>query len=132
MSYDIAIGATLTGGTVVTLIPAGIAPGKSTFVTPDHTRLTPETIEFTMAPGAPLNGDPGVARSGLKISFASREAEEGCCTVKAGAVIVDTSFRWNLNQTVTSAQDAIAYFRAVVNSDEFEDSMIKGVLPTGS
>lgn len=127
---NVTIGATLTGGSVVALSPAGVAPGKSTFVSPDHTRLTPETVEFTTAPGTPQNTDPGVARSGLKISFASREMEEGCCTVKAGAVIVDVNFRWNLNQPGTVADDVIAYLKGLVYTTAFSDAMKKGILPS--
>jgi hypothetical protein len=127
---NVTIGATLTGGTVKALSPAGVAPGKSTFVSPDHSRLTPETVEFTTAPGTPQNTDPGVARSGLKLSFASREMEEGCCTVKAGAVIVDVNFRWNLNQPEAVADDVYDWLQGILYTAECRNSFKKGILPS--
>ena len=74
---DVTIGATLTGGSTVALTPAGISPGRSVFTTPDHTRLTPETVEFGATGGNVSAQDPGTARTSMKISFASRVTEEG-------------------------------------------------------
>lgn len=128
---DYLLGATQTGGSSVTLIPAGTSPGKASFRTPDHTLLTPEMVEFTVQGGTPLNAkDPGVARTGLKISFASRQVGEGCCDAKAGAVIVDLGVRWNLNQPETVVDDIVAHLRGIVYSAEFEDAITKGILPS--
>lgn len=129
MSFNVTIGATLTGGSAVSLSSAGMSPGKSVFTTPDHTRLTPETVEFTVSGGNPTASDPGVARTGMKISFASRTEEEGCCTVKAGAVIADLGIRWNLTQPGTVADDVIAYLRGLVYTTQFADAVKKGIIP---
>lgn len=129
--FTIVLDPTLSGGTSVTLKSAGVSPGQSVFVTPDHGRLTPETVKFTVSPGTPLQtGNPGVARTGLQISFASREQVEGCCTVKAGAVIADLGIRWNLEQSQEMAERVVSYLRAVVLSDEFETAVTAGILPS--
>lgn len=124
------LGATQAGGTSVTLTPAGTSPGKASFRTPEHTLLQPEMVEFTIQGGTPLNAkDPGVARTGMKISFASRQTGEGCCDVKAGAVVADLGVRWNLNQPETVVGDVIAHLRGIVYSVEFENAVRKGILP---
>jgi hypothetical protein len=130
MSFNVLIGATQTGGTSTSLSSAGISPGKSMFVTPDHSRLIPETVEFTVSGGNPTAVNPGTARTGLKISFANRTVEEGCCTVTAGSVIMDLGIRWDLSQPETVVDDVIAWLRGVVYSTQFADAVKKGVLPT--
>lgn len=127
---NITIGATLTGGSTAVLSPAGNSGGKSTFVAPDHTRLTPETVEFTTSGGVPSGTNPGVARTGVKISFSDRQVEEGCCTVQAGAVIVDLGVRWSLNQPDTLVDDVVSYLRGIVYTDAFVDAIKKGILPS--
>jgi hypothetical protein len=56
--------------------------------------------------------------------------EEGCCTVKAGAVIVDVNFRWNLNQPEAVADDVIAWLKGLVYTTAFSDALKKGILPS--
>lgn len=127
MSLNVTVGATLTGGSTVTLVSAGVSPGKSVFVTPDHTRLTPETVELTSSSGGTVSNP--TARTGLKITFASRVEEEGCCTVKAGAVRVDMGVIWDLSQPDTLADDVIAMLRGLVYTTAFADAVKKGILP---
>lgn len=127
---DITIGATLTGGSSVTLAPAGNLPGKSTFVAPAHARLTPHTVEFTASGGTPSGDNPGVARTGMKITFADRQTAEGCCTVAAGAVILDLGVRWSLNQPDTLVDDVVSYLRGIVYTVAFVNAIKKGILPT--
>lgn len=127
---NLLIGATQTGGSSVTYSPAGSQPGKSAFVTPDHTRLTPHTVEFTASGGTPSGSDPGVARTGMKITFADRQVTEGCCTVQTGSVIVDLGVRWSLNQPDTLVDDVIDSLRGLVYTTEFENAVKKGVLPS--
>lgn len=124
---NVTIGATLTGGSTVALSPAGISPGKSVFVTPSHSRLEPETVEFTVSQTGSANAPQ--AKTGLKISFASRVDEEGCCTVKAGAVVVDLGVRWDLSQPDTLADDVIAMLKGLVYTTSFADAVKKGILP---
>ena len=119
----------MTGGATVALSPAGNVPGKSTFVGPNHTRLVPNTVEFTASGGVPSGNNPGVARTGVKIQFANRLTEEGCCNVKAGSAIVDLGVRWSLDQPVTVVDDALAYLQGLVFSTAFIDAVKKGVLP---
>lgn len=125
---DITIGATLTGGTTVALVPAGVTAGKSTFVTPTHTRTTPQTVEMTI--GGASSGDNPVARTGVKITYSDRSVGEGCCTVTEGAVIMDLGIRWNLNQPETQADKVIAMLRGVVYTTAFANAVKKGILPS--
>lgn len=127
---DVTVGATLTGGSTIVLAPAGFQPGKSAFVSPNHDRLVPETIEFTSTQPAPSAKDPGIARTGVKISFASRVEEEGCCTVKSGAVILDLGVRWSLSQPETVVDAVLGLFRGLVFTTEFNDAVKKGILPS--
>lgn len=127
---NVTIGATLTGGTSTALTLSGIGLGKSSYVTPDHAVLEPETVEFYSTPPKTTNSDPGTARAGAKISLAKRSAEEGCCTVTAGAVIVDLGVRWNLSQPETLVDEAIAWLRGLVYTTEFENLVKKAVVPS--
>jgi hypothetical protein len=123
-------GGTLTGGATVVLTPAGLyAGGKASYTTPNHTRLEPETIDFLVTPATTTKTDPGVARSGLKIAFANRVTEAGCCGAQAGTVIFDIGMRWPLSQPSTVVDDAIQYLQALVFSTAFVDALKKGVLP---
>lgn len=131
MSLNVTIGATLTGGSTVTLASAGLsANGKASFVTPDHTQLEPRMVDFLVTPPAPSKTDPGQARSGLKIAFASRTTEEGCCTVQAGTVICDVGMRWPLSQPDTIVDDVISYLKGLVYTQAFADAIKKGILPS--
>lgn len=130
MSFVINIGATETGGTATTLVPTGqTAPGKRSFATPASTRLEPELVDVLTRNPVPNKSDPGVARGGLKITVAERVAEEGCCTVTAGTCIIDVDARWPLSQPESAIDRAVAILRAAVMSDEFVDSIKKGILP---
>lgn len=125
--YSITLNPTLSGGTAVLLKPSGVTAGKSAFVTPSSTRLAPRSVEMTASGSA--SGDNPIGRTGVKITFADRTVEEGCCTVREGAVIVDLGVRWSLNQPEALATSAIAHLRAIVNSAEFESAVLTGVLP---
>lgn len=125
---DVTVGATLTGGSTVALKPAGVTAGKSTFVTPTHTRLAPRLVEMTIG-GAGTGANP-VARTGVKITYSDRNVEEGCCTVQEGSVIVDLGVRWSLNQPATLADDVVALLRGLVYTTAFVDAIKKGILPS--
>lgn len=128
---DISVGATLTGGTTKALTPSGLyAGGKAGFTTPDHTRISPRTVDFIVSQPKQQGTDPGVARSALKIAFANRTVEEGCCTVQPGTVIIDVNVRWPLSQPEEIVDDAIAYLQAIVFEPGFIASIKDGVLPT--
>jgi hypothetical protein len=127
---NITEGATLTGGSSVTLSPAGILPGRSSFVGPGHTRLEPETVEFSVSGGNPGATKPGTAKTGVKITFASRLAEEGCCTVTPGAVVANLGITWDLTQPDSLVDELIARLRAVVYHSSFPDMVKKGILPS--
>jgi hypothetical protein len=86
-------------------------------------------VEFTTSGGVPSGTNPGVARTGVKISFADRQVEEGCCTVQAGAVIVDLGVRWSLNQPDTLVDDVVSYLRGIIYTAAFVDAIKKGILP---
>lgn len=135
---NVTIGATLTGGSTAVLTPAGLsAGGKASYTTPEHTRLTPRVVDFLVsAPVSPQvtkknpNPAPGVARAGLKISFANRTTAEGCCDVQQGTFIVDLGVRWPLNQPETLADDAIEYIQGLVFTTAFVNAVKLGTLPT--
>lgn len=125
---DIKLGATLTGGTTTTVAPSAFNGNRVTFTTPTHTRLQPQTIQFSVAQ-APLGGKDPVASAGMKIVFAERVTEEGCCTVREGAATADFGFRWNLSQSVDTVDDVLEYLRGLVFTTEFRDMIVKGILP---
>lgn len=130
MSVTVKIGATLTGGADVVLASAGLsAGGKSSFITPDHTRLNPQVVDFLVTPATTTKDDPGTARSGVKIAFANRVQGEGCCTVSPGTVIIDVGTRWPLSQPEELVDDALAMLRGLVYTQAFADAFKKGILP---
>lgn len=131
MSVNVTIGATLSGGSVVALANRGTSSGgKVSFATPTSTQLEPRVIDFLAKPPVTNGSDPGVARAGLKIAFASRTEEEGCCTTKAGTVILDLDIRWPLSQPDTVVDDVISYVRGLVYTQAFVDAIKLGNLPT--
>lgn len=122
--------ATQTGGAAITLSFAGINSGKSTYVGPGHSRLEPQSVEFTTQNGTPNKANPGTAKVGMKVTFANRLAEEGCCTVVPGSVIVDLGIRWDLSQPESLVDDIIGYLRGLSYSSELSALIKDGILPT--
>lgn len=120
----------MTGGANYVLSSAGVSAGKSVFTAAGHDRLNPYLVEFYTTNPVPVNGEPGVARAGIKISRSVRETEEGCCNVKAGAYIVDIGFRWNLNQSVTDADDVYDLLKALLFNTAAQQVWRSGVLPS--
>lgn len=129
MSWSIQVGATPSGGTATVLQSSGQSPGKSTFTTPSSTHLVPQKVEITSSGGNALATDPGTVRTGLKVSFASRVQEEGCCTVKAGAVIADLGIRWNLSQPESVVDALKGVLVGILEDDEFWTAVKTGRLP---
>lgn len=127
---NITEGATLTGGASVTLAPAGLLPNRSSYVGPGHTRLEPETVEFSVSGGNPNSKEPGTAKSGVKITFANRLVAEGCCGNVPGSVVVNMGISWDLTQPDTLVDDAIDRLRAIVYHSSFPDLVKKGILPS--
>lgn len=128
MSLSITEGATLTGGSTVVLASAGVSPGKSTFVGPDHTRLEPDTVELTVS--GTSGGVNPVGRSGMKVTIADRTVSEGCCTVAEGSGIIDLGVRVGLNQPEAVSDRLIARIRGFVYTTAFVDMVKKGILPS--
>lgn len=130
MAINVTTGATLSGGSVVALTNRGTSSGgKVSFVTPTSSQLEPQVIDFLMKAPVSNSSDPGVARAGLKIAFASRTEEAGCCTTKTGTVIVDLEIRWPLSQPDTVVDDVISYLRGLVYTQAFVDAIKLGNLP---
>lgn len=123
-------GGTMTGGATKALTLISLNAGGAAFATPDHTRLEPETVTFYAQPAKSTASDPGVARAGMKISLAQREAAEGCCTIQAGSVIVDVGIRWSLNQPETLVDDALKYLQSAAFTSALADAVKKGTIPT--
>lgn len=124
------VGGTMTGGTTLALTLIGLTGGKASFATPTHSRLEPETVDFLVTPAVTNKTDPGVARSGLKISLANRLETEGCCGVQAGTVIIDVGLRWPLSQPESIVDTAIDLLQSLVFNTAFVDALKKGTLPT--
>lgn len=122
-------GATETAGTDVTLVPSGIQPGKAVFADPDSTRLAPRNVTFTTSVSGTSNTNPGIARASARISYADRSTEEGCCTVNAGAAVIDVGMSWALNQPEELALAALYDLRGMVFTQWFKDLWLKGMLP---
>lgn len=127
---NITEGATLTGGSSVTLSPAGLLPGRSSYIGPGHTRLEPETVEFSVSGGTPGAVKPGTAKTGVKITFANREVGEGCCSVTPGNVIANLGITWDLSQPESLVDELIARLRAIVYHSSFPDLVKKGIVPS--
>lgn len=124
------VGGTLTGGSTVNLSFAGNSTGtKASFLAPTSTRLAPKQVDFYSNPAKTSATDPGVARGGLKITFADRQATEGCCGVQAGSVIIDLGIRWSLNQPESLLDAALDYLQSAVFSAEFISAVKTGALP---
>lgn len=131
MSITLAkFGGTMTGGAPATLSFQGTENGKAIFITSNHSRLTPETVEFLTTASKVSSSEPGVARAQLRITLADRETEEGCCTVKAGLVGIDVNVRWHMNQPETLVDEALKYVQSLVFSTEFADMIKKGTRPS--
>lgn len=124
------VGGSLTGGSSQTFTYAGSpVAGKVSYVSPTHTRLTPRQLDLTMSNATTTSKDPGVAKSGAKITFGDRSVESGCCTVSQGNVIIDLNLRWSLNQPEALVDEAIDALQALVFSTSFIDALKKGILP---
>jgi hypothetical protein len=125
------LGGTMTGGSSTSLtIGTNNSAGRSSFITSSHTRLAPRTIEILTSAAKTTAADPGVAKSQVRINFADRTAEEGCCTVQAGLVAFAIDARWHLNQPEALVDEAIDYLQSIVFTQEFRDALVKGVLPS--
>lgn len=129
MSYSLLLNPTVTGGTATVLIPINQVGNRAQWAFPTHTRLTPHTLSIVIEPANTTSVDPGVARTSFKISKANRLAEEGCCTVKAGTVIIDVGVRWPLAQPSTEVDTVVADLQALVNSPSFKLAIISGLYP---
>lgn len=131
MSITLAnLGGTITGGASATLSHQNTVDGKASFTTSNHTRLTPEVVEFLTSAAKSTASDPGVARAQLRISLADRQVQEGCCTVQTGLVGVDVNVRWSLNQPESLVDEVLDYVQSLVFTTAFADMIKKGVLPS--
>lgn len=123
-------GGTLTEGATKELSFSGSpVAGKVSFVTNEHTRLAARQVDFTASNAVTTATNPGVARSGMKITFGDRQTAAGCCTVEAGNVIVDVGVRWSMNQPEALVDGALEALRALVFSTAFEQAVKRGILP---
>lgn len=125
-------GGTMTGGSSKTLTFSGSTAGsKASFITPDHSRTTPQTVDFLVTPSKLSSSkDPGVARSGLRVYVADRTTPSGCCDPQVGSVIIDVGLRWSLNQAETQVDEAIKYLQSLVFNTDFINGLKKGTLPS--
>lgn len=130
MSLAISTAGSLTSPVVVDLYPAGVSPGKSVYVTEDNTRLVIRKVEFTSSTSDAKKDSLGAARAGIKVTFANRSAEEGCCTVTQGATILDFGLRWDLSQPIATVNDSLVLLAGILRSQECFDLLTKGVVPS--
>lgn len=124
-------GGSMTGGSSAAATYAGSPqPGRSSYLLPGHTRLTPRTLDVFVTQAKTTAQDPGVARAGFKITIGDRTTEEGCCTVRQGDVIVDCNVRWSLNQSGTLVDAAIDYLQSMSFHQALVDAIKNGVPPS--
>lgn len=125
------VGGTMTGGSDVVLRYGGNPlAGKASFTTPDHTRLTPRTVDFLTAAAVTTPKDPGVARGGFKITYGNRVSSAECCDVQQGVVIIDVGVRWHLNQPESLVDGGLSLLKSLTFNAAFIDAIKKGTLPS--
>jgi hypothetical protein len=125
-------GATLSGGSSVTLTPTGIQPGKSTYVGPNHTRQTVETVGFTVSvqPANAKTGKLGTGRIGLTLRFTELpESEDPCCATTPQYVNVDMGITSSTGVSDTLVHRARDYLRGISFTTAFSDALDKLILP---
>lgn len=123
-------GATLSGGSSVTLTPAGITPGKSSYVGPLHTRLEAETVELFASTVLANSKSPASSRTGVKIRVTDvTAAAEGCCTTTVDEVIVDLGVRSSITAPDALIDRVVAHLRGLVYHADFVTALKKGILP---
>lgn len=128
MSFDLKVGATLTGGTTVTLTPAGNSPGKGVYAFPGHTRMVPQTAEMIVSTKGSKQAP--IAHTGVKLTLGDHTVTEGCCTVNQGTMRFDTGVQYEIGSVSEAAVDAgIAKYRAFVYTAEFVTAVKAGLLP---
>lgn len=129
---NITTGATLSGGSTVALTPAGIQPGRSTFVGPNHTRSNIERVEFSSSQTLPntKTGAKGQGRVGVRLQFSEAAGTgDGCCNAVQPGLVIDLGIRTDTLSSDTQVTRAIEYLRGVVYTTAFEDAIKKLVLP---
>lgn len=121
---------TVTGGTDAEYTYAGYNGQRHVFVSPANTHLNPQRLEMSASGPTSTKSDIGTASAIQKLTFGTREEQEGCCGVIDGYVIADLKLRWNLNQPESVLDDAIEALRAWVNNPVFVSTIKTGVIPT--
>lgn len=117
---------TLSGGTVVNLVPAANAAGRITWATPDHTRTSPELVSVGVS--GPITRSNNVGKTSVKVDFRDFMSSEGCCDIVEAFAIFDTGVRVTASADSVLVSKALAYYRAYVMSDDFEQTIVTGLI----
>lgn len=126
------VGGTLTGGTTVALTPAGISPGRSVFVGPDHSRNRTDVVTLTAnsTPSNAKTGAAGVGRIGTQMKQSIPIAPaDGCCTSATAEIQFDTSVKVNSLADDTALDAAIDRYRALVYTAAWKTAVKSLILP---
>lgn len=125
------VGGTLTGGSTVAYTPAGVSPGKSVFVGPNHSRTRTDQFSLTASQTPPntKTGAAGQGRVGTQLlQLIPVAAEEGCCTTKVASFQVDTSVKTSSDFTDAQVDTSIDLYRALVMTAEWKNAVKKLIL----
>lgn len=132
MSLTLKLSPTITGGTATSLTNSGASTsGSSQFYWPTNTRLLPRVAKFFTNVPTTTPTNPGTVRAGFRLVLGNRVEGEGCCTVKAGTVVVNVQIDWPLDQPSTLVDDAILQAQAILNEPNLIGNLVKlGLLPS--
>lgn len=126
------VGGTLTGGSTVAYTPAGVSPGRSVFVGPDHSRNAIDQISLSTSatPGNTKTGVPGISRGGTQMRRSKSVTSEGCCTAAVSLVQFDTQAQCNSNASDADVDAAIDLYRALVYTAAWKAMVKQMILPS--
>lgn len=130
MSFDLMLNPTITGGTTTTLAYVGEKALQQVYLWPNSTHLAPNELVLGNTKPVPSKQSPGIARSKVRTTKATRVATEGCCDVQIGDASIETNVRWYLNQPESVLDSVIAEHRAYINSAHFVVAIKQGLFPS--
>lgn len=127
MSWTVKPDATLTGGTATDLVTSGFTPNSGSYSYPGSGRAVGTRVKVTLSTkGSKANP---IENTGVKVDHSFVLEKEGCCTAGMSQLVFDLGVRQIGTPDDTETDKAIARFRAVVNSSEFEAMVKSGTLP---
>lgn len=121
---------TITGGTDATYTLEGLtANGKTRYIGPENTFLTPEVLLIGTTVSNPSKDSFGQAHSSHQLVFGDKTTAEGCCTVQANQISGNLTVTQSLGLASAKATAWLVDFRAYINSSAFETVVTQGNRP---